>query len=336
MMDKENQKIHIEYASEPDVNENNILDADPGLLSILLRDHTTEGNILWMTENYLSLGLGYEENSEITIPLITGNNSTVIKPRTDKTKKEQLHRIRDKAEVFTPSWICNRQNNLVDNSWFGRPDVFNKEKKKGWVTIKDKIIFPEEDKKSWRDYILAPRMEISCGEAPYLVSRYDTTSGKMISIGDRIGLLDRKLRIVTENAARDDQWMTWSKKAIQSVYGYEWQGDNLLLARENIVLTYIDYFKTKFDGANPPIELLREIAEIVSWNLWQMDGMKFVVPGSCHEEKLVEKDWFEEKTINKPCEGCKTGNHLKHNGTYCLIKDWTKNEILTAVSLLKE
>jgi hypothetical protein len=336
MMDKENQKIHIEYASEPDVNENNILDADPGLLSILLRDHTTEGNILWMTENYLALGLGYEENSEITIPLITGKNSTVIKPRTDKTKKEQLHRIRDKAEVFTPSWICNRQNNLVDNSWFGRPDVFNKEKKKGWITIKDKIIFSEEDMKSWHDYVLAPRMEISCGEAPYLVSRYDTTSGKMISIGDRIGLLDRKLRIVTENADRYEQWMTWSKKAVQSVYGYEWQGDNLLLARENIVLTYIDYFKAKFDGANPSIELLREIAEIVSWNLWQMDGMKFVVPGSCHEEKLVEKDWFEEKTINKPCEGCKTGNHLKHNGKYCLIKDWTKNEIITAVSLLKE
>jgi hypothetical protein len=39
-------------------------------------------------------------------------------------------------------------------------------------------------------------MEISCGEAPYLVSRYDTVSGNIISVDDRIGLLDRKLRVV--------------------------------------------------------------------------------------------------------------------------------------------
>jgi hypothetical protein len=31
------------------------------------------------------------------------------------------------AEVFTPSWICNAQNNLIDNTWFGRDNVFNKE-----------------------------------------------------------------------------------------------------------------------------------------------------------------------------------------------------------------
>lgn len=335
MIDKKNEGIQIEYTAEPDVNENNILNADPGLLSILLRDHTTERNILWMTDNYLSLGNGYEETSEIRIPLITGYNSNIIKPRTDKTKNEQIYRIRDKAEVFTPSWICNKQNNLVDSAWFGREHVFNKERKKNWVIIKDKIIFPEDDKKSWRDYVLAPRMEVACGEAPYIVSRYDTTNGKIIAIEDRIGLLDRKLRIVTENATRREMWLKWSKKAVQSVYGYEWQGDNLLLARENIILSYIDYYRAKFEEDNPSLELLREIAEIISWNLWQMDGLKFVVPCSCHDEKTVERDLFEEKVVKKTCEGCKTGNISKHNGQYCLIKDWVKNEIITAISLLK-
>lgn len=43
------------------------------------------------------------------------------------------------------------------------------------------------------------RLEISCGEAPYLVSRYDSVTGKTIKIKNRIGLLDRKLRIVSEN-----------------------------------------------------------------------------------------------------------------------------------------
>jgi len=335
MISKESEKIQIEYSAEPDVNENNILNADPGLLSILLRDHTTEKNILWMTDNYLVLGNEYSENAEITIPLITGDNSNVIKPRTDKTRKEQLHRIRDKAEVFTPSWVCNRQNNLVDYAWFGKQNVFNTEKKKRWFATKEKIAFPmETKKKSWRDYILAPRIEISCGEAPYLVSRYDTTTGKVIALENRIGLLDRKLRVITENTVRADQWKFWSKKAIQNIYGYEWQGDNLLLARENIILTYIDYFKERFRGEYPPIELLREIAEIVSWNIWQMDGIKFVVPGSCHEECVFEKDLFEERFIKKPCEGCRTGNMLKHNGRYCLIKDWAKNEIITAISLM--
>ena len=40
------------------------------------------------------------------------------------------------------------------------------------------------------------RMEITCGEAPYLVSRYDTTTGEPIPIGRRIGLLDRKLCVI--------------------------------------------------------------------------------------------------------------------------------------------
>ena len=58
--------------------------------------------------------------------LITGPNSMIIRPRVAKETNEQLRRTRDKAEVFTPSWVCNEQNNLVDEAWFGRKDVFNK------------------------------------------------------------------------------------------------------------------------------------------------------------------------------------------------------------------
>jgi hypothetical protein len=48
-------------------------------------------------------------------------------PRVHKDKLLQLSRSKEMAEVFTPSWICNAQNNLVDNSWFGRDNVFNTE-----------------------------------------------------------------------------------------------------------------------------------------------------------------------------------------------------------------
>jgi|LSQX01.2.fsa_nt_gb hypothetical protein len=318
----------------PDVDENILLNTDSELLPLLLMDQTTGKNILWMTNNYKKHGAGYEERSEITIPLITGKKSLIIKPRVAKSKHEQYHRVRDKGEVFTPSWVCNTQNNLIDQAWFGRPDVFNFEEDQGWVTNVDAISFDSSGEKTWRNYVRAPRLEISCGEAPYLVSRYDTTTGDTIPVERRIGLLDRKLRVVTENTKQADAWISWSKKAVMSVYGYEWQGDNLLLARENVLLTYVDYYRNRFNGDNPSLELMREIAQIISWNLWQMDGLKFVVPSSCHETLSVDRDLFEERIIRTPCEGCSTDDVYKHNGAYCMIRDWQKDEIISAVSLL--
>ena len=55
------------------------------------------------------------------------------------------------------------------------------------------------------------RLEITCGEAPFLASRYDTTTGEVIPIPERIGILDRKLRIVTENAGtQPDEWLKYA------------------------------------------------------------------------------------------------------------------------------
>lgn len=325
-------EIKLDAVQMPDVNEDYILFADEKLLEILLKDRTTGQNILWMTDNYVSLGSGYEETSSIAISLITGKQSAVIKPRIEKTKEEQIHRVRDKAEVFTPSWICNKQNNLIDEAWFGCTEVFNKENGTKWETTKNKISFTEG--KTWQDYILAQRLEISCGEAPYLVSRYDTTTGVMIPVPERIGLLDRKLRVVAENTTTDDEWLLWAIKAVQNVYGYEWQGDNLLLARENVLLTFIDYYKEKFSTA-PKAELLLQIADIISWNLWQMDGIKFVVPLSCHENIIFENNLFETVESRTQCEGCEKDDINKHNGIKCKIKDWQENKVVTAVSLLK-
>ena len=324
----------IEYSStSADINENRIFEADAELLSILLKDNTTQKNILWMTDNYQTKGHGYKETSEITIERITGRNGSLIKPRINKSKAEQLHRSRDKAEVFTPSWICNQQNNLIDTAWFGHSGTFNTETDTKWLVNPSKISFPEG--KTWKDYVLSTRLEITCGEAPYLVSRYDTTTGEMLQIPKRIGLLDRKLRVVCENADSPEEWQEWTIKAFQNVYGYEWQGDSLLLARENLLLTFLDYYKYYFKDEEPKRSLVLQIANIISWNLWQMDGMKFVVPLSCHVEKVVEIDLFSENVLFNECEGCKCDKIDKHNGIYCIIMDWEKNKKIKAVSLLK-
>ncbi len=274
-----------------DVKENKILEMDASLLSILIKDNSSGKNLIWATDDYAKNGFGYGKNDHIEICAITGKNGNLIKPRTEKTKQEQLMRVRDKAEVFTPSWICNKQNNLVDNAWFGRENVFNTETDKSWQTNTARIKFPEG--KTWQDYVKAQRLEITCGEAPYIASRYDTVTGEIIQVKDRIGLLDRKLRIVSENTDNEQDWYEWAKEAYKSVYGYDWQGDNVLLARENLLFTFCDYYENKF-GVYPIKEYLREIAEILSWNIWQMDGLKFVIPNSCHRMESLQISLFDE------------------------------------------
>jgi len=139
----------------------------------------------------MSLWGGYEYDSQILPELITGRNGYVIMPRVLKNRNTQRDRSRDMAEVFTPSWICNAQNNLIDNAWFGRENVFNHDNDDHtWISNPDKITFPED--RTWLDYVRDTRLEITCGEAPYLVSRYDTATGQPIPLDSRIGILDRK------------------------------------------------------------------------------------------------------------------------------------------------
>ncbi len=313
-----------------DVKENKILEMDASLLSILLKDNSSGKNLIWATDNYAQKGFGYGSNDYITTYAVTGANGNLIKPRTEKTKQEQLSRVRDKAEVFTPSWICNKQNNLVDNAWFGRENVFNTETEKGWTKNEEKVSFP--DGKTWQDYVKAQRLEITCGEAPYLASRYDTVTGEVIPIKNRIGLLDRKLRIVSENTDDEQDWYVWAKEAYKSIYGYDWQGDNVLLARENLLFTFCDYYEDKF-GVYPIREYLREIAEILAWNIWQMDGLKFVIPNSCHKQESLQMSMFDELKPEE-CEGCLKNNKNRHNGIYCYVMDWEKNKKVKFVTLL--
>ena len=318
-----------------DIKENYIYSLDNELLAILLKDRTSGKNIIWATGNYSSRGFGYQSHDYITVESITGYHGSVIKPRTEKSKKEQADRIRNKAEVFTPSWICNKQNNLVDNAWFGTDYVFNEETEKAWIATTAPIAFPTATGRTWQDYINDARLEITCGEAPYLVSRYDAVSGCMIELSQRIGLLDRKLRVVNENTQTEEEWLKWAIRAFQSIYGYDWQGDNVLLARENLLFAFIDYYKDRF-GKEPAIDILKKIANILSWNIWQMDGLKFVIPESCQEVEEGQISLFDMGTEKQPCPGCAKNDPHAHTGIYCIIKDWKANKKVTFVSLIKK
>ena len=103
-----------------DIREDYLLALSAEVLDTLLRDHTTGRNIFWATHDYEALGPDYDYHSEILPHLITGEHGMVIRPRVLKSKEQQTYRAKDMAEVFTPSWVCNAQNNLVDEAWFGR------------------------------------------------------------------------------------------------------------------------------------------------------------------------------------------------------------------------
>ena len=126
-----------------DILEDDIASINPTLLKLLLKDKTTRGNIMWCTKDYESYGPLYDEHAQIQVELITGRYSNVIQPRAAKSKAVQEQRIKKRAEVFTPSWICNGQNNQVDEAWFGRANVFNTPDGTGWITTSDKIIFDD-------------------------------------------------------------------------------------------------------------------------------------------------------------------------------------------------
>ena len=130
-------KVEILENEDIDIFEEKILKYSPALFELLLKDKTTGKNILWATDDYKKFGNLYDARCEIKMELITGFNSEIIQPRSLKELKHQSNRTKEKAEVFTPSWICNKQNNLIDREWFGRENVFNIEIGDSWSTINE-------------------------------------------------------------------------------------------------------------------------------------------------------------------------------------------------------
>lgn len=355
----------IDKIAPVDVEENNIIELQPEILAGLLKDQSTGKNIIWATDDYSYLGENYQFSSEIVPEAITGENGNIIMPRAVKSKLAQSSRTRNMAEVFTPTWICNKMNNLVDEAWFGRSNVFNEENGTQWSVREQKVAFPDYHQhkpKGWESYIGAKRLEITCGEAPYLVSRYDTVTGEAIPVEQRVGILDRKLQIINERTVRrkDKQigykrWRELAIKALRSTYGFEWQGDNVLLARENLLYTVMDYFYAKF-GEQMPQKWLPDLVEIISWNIWQMDGLKCVVPNSCHDykkqPKTVQASMFDTRAFSasvlkrsvslcdvnedemQKCQGCLKDNVDLHNGVYCKIKNWSTGQVIIFKDLL--
>lgn len=298
-----------------DIKENT-LRRQGGLLDILLTDRTTKKNILWATDSYEHYGKVFAHDKQIMPELVTGIYRLLIQPRAAKSLAEQRHRTKEKAEVFTPLKTVEQMNKALESS--------------------------QPNKNNWQEYVRELKLEITCGEAPFIVTRYNPTAhGTLISIPRRVGFLDRKLKVVSRYCDNKQDWLNWAKEAFKASYGYEWQGDNVLIARENLLYTLIDYYKANF-SQKPSLKVREEFAEIISWNIFQMDGLRNVVPMTCfhYSEEDPQSSLFEiEQELTKieefECEGCKYNRAHKHNGLYVKIMDWEKNRVIKYIDLIK-
>ena len=184
----------------------------------------------------------------------------IIKPRALKSKEIQKERTKSKAEVFTPTWIVKKQNDAVEKDYL------------------------DDDLET---YVKRTWLEISCGEAPYMATRYDMETGEIVPLNERVGFVDRKLKRINEEVVDKAEWQRLVVEAYKSSYGFEWNGDSLLLARENLLYTYRDYYFAKW-LEEPLYGLFEDIAEVISYNVFQMDGLKYIIPLTEKREKIVE------------------------------------------------
>lgn len=262
----QNEDTLIEFGTA-DISENAVREQMPDILEILLIDRTTstsrrKKNIIWANENYIQYGeKKYAANSQIKPELITGGMGQVIMPRALKSQEVRKKRTKSQAEVFTPTWIVKKQNDVIDSNYLN--DDLDTYVKRKWL-------------------------EIACGEAPYMASRYDMETGEIISLEDRVGFVDRKLKRINAEVHDKAEWQLMVKNAYQSSYGFEWSGDSLLLARENLLYTYRDYYLAKW-REEPIYSLFKQIAEIISYNLFQMDGLQYIIPLSSKKEKVIKE-----------------------------------------------
>lgn len=264
-MSEKNNNINL------DIKETDLLRENKKILEMLILDRTTGKNIRWATDTYSKCGESFREEKEIKVNLITGWYDGFIRPRVDKDSDIQIERTKNKAEVFTPSWIIKKQ---ID------------------------VVLDELKTLSFEKFIQTRWLELTCGEAPYMVNRYDMISGEIISLDKRSGFIDEKFRRLNKKKNNKKEWIKLAILIYQSSYGYEYQGDSLILARENLLLTFIDNYFYKF-GEFPEKNLILRLADIISKNVFQMDGLTYMVPYSEVNNKVKQLSMFEEKVVEE-------------------------------------
>lgn len=223
-----------------------------------MRTFGTEKNYaVW--NNQITETLLQERTTAARFPI----NPDEVMPRYMKAAEDKKSRTAKKAEVFTPYEIVKKMNDPVQDGFDG----------------------------SVGDYIKRTVLEVTCGEAPFLTTRYDASTGDEIAIENRTGLLDRKLASIPAVIGKDG-YVECATAALKSAYGYEWQSDSLYLARRNLLMTTIEHYENVWETV-PTYETVLNWASIISYNIFQMDGLTMCLPETDIPAKIM--NWETEK-----------------------------------------
>ena len=123
------------------------------------------------------------------------------------------------------------RNNLLDEARFERRDVFNATNGKKWTATKGKSHFHGRAKRQDMAGLhkAHPAGNHLRGGGPLPCEPPRQRFGKNDRAEQRrIGLLDRKMRVVCENAANEAEYFHWAAVALKNCYGFELQGDTKL------------------------------------------------------------------------------------------------------------
>lgn len=236
----------------------NILQSHPVLLQDLTTftaDGPVGGNVRLCTRDYPEHAFDEELTPEFAATFV---------PRYEKSRAVQHARTKSKAEVFTPTALIAHMLELMVHE------------------CGDGIYSPEKT-------FCEPCM----GEGAFLLTRRDQDTGTPIAVPDRVGVLDRKL--LGLDTDDESTWKTIALKCLESVYGYEYQGDSLVLARVNAYLTMVEH--AAYRGYEWSETELDDIAETIARHIWQVDGTTNRPPWRTTDENCWTVVWKDGKPV---------------------------------------
>lgn len=122
-----------------------------------------------------------------------------------------------------------------------------------WVI--DKMIAIPGIKEKTQD-VFATFLEPSAGEGAFLLA-----------------IEDMKLRFITDNYCKDT-WNRYALWALSSIYGIEFLEDNLVIARQNMLELFLNYYETVHNAQMPEQSNLYKSARTIIWaNIVQGDTL---------------------------------------------------------------
>lgn len=212
-----------------------------------------------MATGYVTDGEPLDETAEITPEWLMRHGVEQLRRRCDKSKTEQRARTKRRAEVFTPTSVVAYMVEQAESAKLG-------------VTVEELDTVP------WRDRIQLRSADMCCGEGAFMTTLYDPITGEDIPEPERVGVLDRKLRLVVENAPMS-MATRYLLTALRTSYACELVGDNVILARMNVLLAWREAY-CRVMGTSPSVAEMTEACEVICGTVMQVDVLTGMIPAS--------------------------------------------------------